>query len=140
MVCSLTSQYTSNSQTCTSLAGVQGSRALTHLTSNHTSFAMRRNSLFDDRCTSGTHLLGRTLSHDHSGELTQQDFPTSRKMFIDLSLFIHILKEMNAEGSFLRKTRGEKDQRRHQDVLIPCSSIVFSFSPIQPPKNKIYTC
>lgn len=56
---------------------------------------------FDDRCTSGTHLLGRALSHDRSGELTQQAFPTSRKMFIAFSLFIHILKEMNAVGSFL---------------------------------------
>lgn len=118
------SQNTSNSQTHTSLAGTQGSGAPTHLTSNHTWFAVRRNSLSDDRCTSGTHLQGRALSHDHSGELTQQAFPTSREMFIDLRLFIHI-KEINAKGSFLRKHTSEKDQRRHQDVLIPCPSTVF---------------
>lgn len=127
MECSLTSQNTSNSQTRTGLAGTQGSQALTHLTSNHTLFAVRRNSLSDDRCTSGTHLLGGALSHDHSEELTQQAFPTSR-MFIDLSLFIHILKEMNAEGSYLRKTRSEKDQRRHQDILTPCVSTFFFLS------------
>lgn len=126
------SQNTSNSQTHTSLAGTQGSGAPTHLTSNHTWFAVRRNSLSDDRCTSGTHLLGRALSHDHSGELTQEAFPTSREMFIDLRLFIHI-KEINAKGSFLRKHTSEKDQRRHQDVLIPCPSTVFfpSYSPTQ---------
>ena len=136
--CFLTSQNASKSQTRTSLAGTQGSPALTHLTSSHTSSAMRRNSLFDDRCTSGAHLPGRALSHDHPGELTQQAFPTSRKTLIDLSLFIHILKEMNAARSFLWKTRSEKGQRRYQTVLIPCPSIVLCFNSTHPLKDKIY--
>lgn len=106
---SYTPEY-SNCQTPTSLAGAQGSWVLSHLTSNHPSCATKRNSFSDDRCTSGPYLLGWALSHNHSGELTQQGFPTSR--WTSVPDYSHTSsKKTNAKGSgsFLGKTRGEKD-------------------------------
>lgn len=140
MECSLTSHNTSNSQTLTSLVETQGSWVLIYLTSNHTSFATRRNSFSDDRCTSQTHLLGwarlmtpqgswpNKLSQPAGKHRSQPVHPRPQG-----NEFIHVLK-----GVFQRRPEVGKTKRRPWGLCFdPMSSHHFSF-PFMCPKVKYF--
>lgn len=65
----------------------------------------------------GTHLLGRALSHDRSGNWPNKPSQPAEKCLSISAYSFTSSKEMNAVGSFLWKTRSEKRPEEVWDCL-----------------------